>query len=161
MIRTTPTHYEGRIKIDDLGTYLVTAKTSKDQQTTRLVVPYPLELANFATNQQLLQEIAYQTNGVFKPSMEEIAARPSKSIKKSKDLAPIFLIICTIFFVSEMVIRQFRFKNYWSPLTREPPIAQRLRRTSILISQELETNSSIQKLLLVKRQSTTNSQMTS
>ena len=161
MIRTTPTHYEGRIKIDDLGTYLVTAKTSKDQQTTRFVVPYPLELANFATNQRLLQKIAYQTNGIFNPSMEEIAARPSKSIKKSKDLAPIFLIICTIFFVSEMVIRQFRFKNYWSILTREPPIDQGLRRTSILINQELETNSSIQKLLHVKRQSTTNSQMTS
>jgi len=59
-----------------------------------------------------------------------------------------------------MVIRQFRFKNYWSTLTREPPIDQQLMRTSIL-SQELETNSSIQKLLHVKRQSTTNSQMTS
>ncbi|MAG83634.1 hypothetical protein CMK10_05700, partial [Candidatus Poribacteria bacterium] len=161
MIRTTPTHYEGRIRIDDLGTYLVTAKTSEDQQTTRLVVPYPSELANFATNQQLLQKIAYQTNGVFKPSMEEIAVRLGKSTKKSEDLAPMFLIICIIVFVSEMVIRQFRFKNYWSTLTREPPIDQQLMRTSILRSQELETNSSIQKLLHVKRQSTTSSQMTS
>ena len=161
MIRTTPTRYEGKIKVDDLGAYLITAKTAKDQQTTSLVVSYPSELASFTTNQQLLHKIADQTNGVFKPSMEEIAARPSRLIKKSKDLAPMFLIICVIFFVLEMIIRQFRFKNYQTTVTSEPPVTQRSMPISTLADQKLEIDSSIQKLLHAKRRSTTDSQMTS
>ncbi|MFP6725029.1 MAG: VWA domain-containing protein [Candidatus Poribacteria bacterium] len=161
MIRTTPTRYEGKIKFADLGAYLITAKTAKDQQTTSLVVSYPSELASFTTNQQLLHKIADQTNGVFKPSMEEIAARPSRLIKKSKDLAPMFLIICVIFFVLEMIIRQFRFKNYQTTVTSEPPVTQRSMPISTLADQKLEIDSSIQKLLHAKRRSTTDSQMTS
>ena len=160
MIRTTPTHYEGRFEIDELGAYLITAKTAGDQQTACLVVPYSSELANFETNQQLLHKIANQTNGTFKPSMAEVVSRSDQSIQKAKDLAPMLLIICAIVFVLEMVIRQFRFRNYQSTVTREPTKGQRSMQNPKLTDQELGIDSSMQKLLHVKRQATTNSQMT-
>ena len=160
MIRTTPTHYEGRFEIDELGVYLITAKTTGDQQTVCLVVPYSSELTNFETNQQLLHKIANQTNGTFKPSIAEVASRSDQLVQKAKDLAPMFLIICIIVFVLEMVIRQFRFRDYQSTVTRESTTEQWSMQNPELTGQKLEIDSSIQKLLHVKRQATTSSQMT-
>ena len=92
--------------------------------------------------------------------MAEVVSRSDQSIQKAKDLAPMLLIICAIVFVLEMVIRQFRFRNYQSTVTREPTKGQRSMQNPKLPGQELGIDSSIQKLLHVKRQATTNSQMT-
>ena len=81
--RITPTRYEGRFPIRELGAYHVTVQEKgngelKTSRRANLIVSYPAEFAEFKTNRQLLAEISERTGGIYEPPPDQIAERSGK-----------------------------------------------------------------------------------
>ena len=158
--RTTPTQYAGEFSVRERGSYLVTAQKNRDGQVEgtaygSLVVSYPTEFAEFATNRRLLDELANRTNGIFEPSPKQIAQHSGIAIEHLKPLWSSLLIMSVILFVLEMILRRLSIASgYLAELKAQldsfrrgevhisSPTLSRLRRKKATLTEETAVTSS-------------------
>ena len=163
--RITPTRYEGRFPIRELGAYHVTVQEKgngelKTSRRANLIVSYPAEFAEFKTNRQLLAEISERTGGIYEPPPDQIAERSGKGIEHLKPLTGVMLGASVLLFVVEMILRRLTIASgYLFELRaqlrafrrREPgalsPTLARLSQTKSVLRQPTRTGANQQGLV--------------
>ena len=158
--RVTPTRYSAEFPMRERGSYLLTVQKNRDGQVEStayesLVLSYPPEFAEFETNRQLLNALASRTNGIFEPSPKQITQHRGTAIEHLKPLSFVLLIISSVLFVLEMILRRFSIASgYFAELKAQleslrrrddrasSPTLSRLRQTKATLTEETSTTSS-------------------
>lgn len=109
MQQESATRYAGTFKMDDSGSYIVTAKKDGDVQkrTETLSLSYPAEYANFDVNNDLLKMLSESTGGIYEPTPSQIVNAAGVPVEHRKSLSHTLLIIAVALFVLEMILRRF------------------------------------------------------
>ena len=113
MQQVTLTRHNGTFQIHDSGSYIVTAQREGDgtKRTEALILPYPSEYAEFKVNTDLLKTLASETDGIYEPTLTQIASPAGTPIEKQVSLAHTLLIAAALFFVLEMILRRYSIAN--------------------------------------------------
>ena len=109
----TPTRYSGTFQTQDRGAYIVTAERAGDARRSveTLSLPYPAEYAEFQVDTASLRRLAAGTAGIYEPTPVQIAAPAGTPIESQTSLTQALLVIATILFVLEMILRRFSITN--------------------------------------------------
>ena len=99
----------GIFHINDSGSYIVTAKREGDSSTLTetLTLSYPAEYAAFDVDTKLLQKLSDGTDGIYAPTLFQMAAPAGTPFEKHVSLSQALLIIAIVLFVLEMILRRF------------------------------------------------------
>ena len=152
---------QGTFPLNQTGIYTVSAQVDGQQQISSLVVPYPLEYRYLTGNRQLLGRIAWRTNGILNPSVDQITAPTGQKITRQHYLDRPLLFISLLVFTVELVCRR------WPPFQSKRPVVEPLtnQESSVLPQpivgdgNSLETQPSlaqlhVDQLLFAKRRAT-------
>ena len=107
--QVTPTRYNGTFRMQDSGSYIVTAAREGDARRSveTLSLPYPAEYAEFQVDTASLKMLTAGTAGIHEPTPVQIAAPAGAPIERQTSLAQMLLVIVVILFVLEMILRRF------------------------------------------------------
>ena len=106
---------QGTFPLNQTGIYTVSAEVDGQQQISSLVVSYPLEYRYLTGNRQLLGRIAWRTNGILNPSVDQITTPARQKITRQHYLARPLLLISLLVFAVELVCRR------WLPFQPKRP----------------------------------------
>ena len=111
MQQMTSTRYSGTFRMQDSGSYIITAKREDDKRTEVLSLPYPIEYADFRVNTDLLKMLAAGTGGIHDPVPAQIAASAGAPTETQISLAQALLVAAALLFVLEMILRRYSITN--------------------------------------------------
>ena len=111
--QVTPTRYNGTFRMQDSGSYIVTAAREGDARRSveTLSLPYPAEYAEFQVDTASLKMLAAGTAGIHEPTPVQMAAPAGAPIETQTSLAQVLLVAVIILFVLEMILRRFSITN--------------------------------------------------
>ena len=136
MHQESATRYLGTFLMNESGSYIVTAKREGDagKRTETLSLSYPAEYADFDVNHVLLKQLSEETDGIYAPTIAQIAAPAGVPIEKRVSLAWGLLVAAILLFVLEMILRRFSIMGGYLTELRE-----QLRRQSEAVVPETLT----------------------
>ena len=162
MQQVTLTRHNGTFQIHDSGSYIVTAQREGDgtKRTEALILPYPSEYAEFKVNTDLLKTLASETDGIYEPTLTQIASPAGTPIEKQVSLAHTLLIAAALFFVLEMILRRYSIANrriaeFLGRLRGKQPVTETVPTTERVTTEDprspQSTEASMTRLLAAKR----------
>ncbi|MBM3212529.1 VWA domain-containing protein, partial [Candidatus Poribacteria bacterium] len=106
-----PGIYEGSYNADQTGTYIIQVSEIKDSkiaysQTTSAITPYSPEFSKLEADYSILENLALETGGVFKPSPEEVMQHNKQGIKEMRDIWQWLVITSIPLFFLDIIIRR-------------------------------------------------------
>ncbi len=112
---TGPGRFEGDLKADQVGSYLLRVTESEDgavrhATTTGMVVPYSPEYRELGTDRASLEAIARAGGGTLLGDPAEAFRVPVPPIRTAKPLSELLLILAIILFPLDIALRRLIFR---------------------------------------------------
>jgi hypothetical protein len=111
LVQTAPGRYAGSFDAREEGVYLLTVSQSRDGQrlfcqTRGLAVGYPDEFRVRPPDQKLLEELARETGGRFRPEPETVFEPDDRTVPRREPLWPPLLAAAAVLLVIDVGLRR-------------------------------------------------------